>query len=328
MKKIRTTMCHGLPTALLLLGSAALATAQIADNNLNSFDSSANLSGGSGGGTWYGSSTATWDGSQDNTGNGGGSAYIQSTWGADQPNADSPIEIYLGSPSDQLYYIPSPVALSQYLNVQFDFKWDNSSTMSIDEFNNMSLVPTNNLIPGTSLYGGALELDAAQFGSSAFIASTNVPDGATNGWVHMSFNINAATAGLDGSMGILLRPANYFGAYANLTNDLTAKFWIDNLFLKGTAAPPPPPTVTLTKRDAGLHFVQGSISGQFDRQNIIPANTAASYSWVGKATGANPVTYSFNVSHFTAPDLNFHLYFYQSAGAGNASAPDYNQPNV
>ena len=100
-----------------------------------------------------------------------------STWGSDQANADSPFEVYLGSPSDQLYYIPSPIPLSQYVYVSFDFKWDNSSTMTLDEFNNMALVPTNDLAnPSSPLYGGQLEVDAAQNGSSAFIGSTNVPD--------------------------------------------------------------------------------------------------------------------------------------------------------
>ena len=343
MKKIQSRIYQSLSFAALLLGSASLASAQIADNDLNSFDSTAELApngtppgfsngnGTLGGGIWYGSSTVTWDGTQDNTGNGGGSAHIMSTWGSDQANADSPFEVYLGSPSDQLYYIPSPIPLSQYVYVSFDFKWDNSSTMTLDEFNNMALVPTNDLAnPSSPLYGGQLEVDAAQNGSSAFIGSTNVPDAATNGWVHFVFPINSSESGLDGSLGILLRPANYFGAYANLSHDLTANFWIDNVFLKGTAAPPPPPTLTITKPTQGLNFVEGSISDQYDRQNIITANGAnstANYSWAS-ATAGSPVTYSFTISQFTASDLNYHIYFYQTAGAGGASAPDYNQPNV
>jgi hypothetical protein len=344
MKKSCFKMTKKLLFGCLVLGNVSMVLAQIADNNLNSFDSTAQLApngspagfsgnnGTYGGGIWYGSSTVTWDGTQDNTGNGGGSAYIVSTWGSDQANPDSPFEVYLGSPSDQLYYIPSPVPLSQYLYVSFDFKWDNSSTMTIDEFNNMSLVPTNYLKPGTTLNNaGQLAVSSAQNGADAFIGSTNVPDIATNQWVHFVFPINSTEAGLDGSMGILLRPANYFSTSANLTNDLTAKFWIDNVFLKGTAAPPPPPTLSITKATPGLNFVQGSISGQFDRQNIITANGAnstANYTWAGVATGANPVTYSFNISQYAAPDLNYHIYFYQTAGAGGASAPDYNQPNV
>jgi hypothetical protein len=345
MKKTQSKKYQSLSFAALLLGSASLASAQIADNNLNSFDSTAELApGGSppgfsnnngtyGGGIWYGSSTVTWDGTQDNTGNGGGSAHIQSTWGLGQPNGDSPFEVYLGSISDQLYYIPSPIPLSQYLNVQFDFKWDNSSTMTLAQFNNLSLVPTNDLVnPNTPLNAaGQLEVYAAVNGGiGADIGGTAIPSAATNGWVHFTFPINATQAGLDGSLGIMLRPRNYFSTSANLASNLTAKFWIDNLFLKGTAAPPPPPTLSITKATPGLHFVAGSISGQFDRQNIITANGASStanYSWAG-ATAGSPVTYSFTISKDVAPDLNFHIYFYQTAGAGGASAPDYNQPNV
>jgi hypothetical protein len=346
MKKNRSKTCQKLSVAALLLGGISLASAQIADNNLNSFDSNATLApngtpaghsnnnGTYGGGIWYGSSIVDWDGTQDNTGNGGGSAHITGTWGSDQANSDSPYEIYLGSSADQLYYIPSPLTISAYLNVQFDFKWDNSSTMTLDEFNNMSLVPTNYLNYGDATThlnaAGQLEVDFAKNGSAAFLASTNVPHAATNGWVHFTFPINPATANEDGSMGILLRPANYFSTASHLTNDLTSKFWIDNIFLKGTAAPPPPPVLTINNATPGLNFVQGSISGEFDRQNIITANGAnssANYSWAG-ATVGSPVTYSFNISQDTAPDINFHIFFYQTAGAGGASAPDYNQPNV
>jgi hypothetical protein len=35
-----------------------------------------------------------------------------------------------------------------------------------------------------------------------------------------------------------------------------------------------------------------------------------------------------NISQFPAPQLNYHIFLYQTAGAGNASAPDYNQTNV
>ena len=41
-----------------------------------------------------------------------------------------------------------------------------------------------------------------------------------------------------------------------------------------------------------------------------------------------PVTYSFNISKWNGPDLNYHIYFNSEVGAGGASAPDYNQPNV
>jgi hypothetical protein len=74
-----------------------------------------------------------------------------------------------------------------------------------------------------------------------------------------------------------------------------------------------------------LNFVQGSISGQFDRQNIATAGTG-NYTY-GGATAGSPVTYSFNLSQNSGPDLNFHIYLYESIG-DTASAPDYNQTNV
>ncbi len=90
-----------------------------------------------------------------------------------------------------------------------------------------------------------------------------------------------------------------------------------------------PPTLSIATPTPGLHFVEGSISSQYDWQNIVTANSAHSwnYSWAG-ATSANPVAYSFNISQFTAPDLNYHIYFYNTCCAACASAPDYNQPDV
>ena len=86
--------------------------------------------------------------------------------------------------------------------------------------------------------------------------------------------------------------------------------------------------MSIKKITPGLNFVQGSISSQFDRQNIITLNGGtANYGWAG-ATAGSPVTYSFTINQFAAPDLNYHIYFYQTAGAGGASAPDFNQPNV
>jgi hypothetical protein len=92
-----------------------------------------------------------------------------------------------------------------------------------------------------------------------------------------------------------------------------------------------PPTLSIATPAPGLHFVEGSVSSQYDRQNIITANSSNSWNYLwAYQTAHYPVAYSFNISQFTAPDLNFHIYFYdnQPAVAGIASAPDYNQPDV
>jgi hypothetical protein len=121
-----------------------------------------------------------------------------------------------------------------------------------------------------------------------------------------------------------------YSKYSNsfLTNAVVLH--IDNLEVQLGAVSNAPPVVTIKKTTPGLNFVQGSISGQYDRQNIITTdgnNSTANYSWAN-ATAGNPVTYAFTITKFAAPELNFHIYFYQTAGAGSASAPDYNQPNV
>jgi hypothetical protein len=107
-------------------------------------------------------------------------------------------------------------------------------------------------------------------------------------------------------------------------------FWMANLKMIARIVPVAPPTMSIKKVKPGLNFVQGSISGQFDRQSIRTVNsttgTPINYSWVGAATAGNPVTYSFNISQWTAPDLNFHIYI--TPGVGGESASDYNETNV
>jgi hypothetical protein len=109
----------------------------------------------------------------------------------------------------------------------------------------------------------------------------------------------------------------------------TAKFWIDNIVIKGTAGPPPPPTISpLAKTSKGLNVIF-STSGLYDRHSArLIGNTGKS--WVGHATVANPVSYSFTINGFPKDGI--------TAGSGaylflipnpayHDNAPDYNEPN-
>ena len=76
------------------------------------------------------------------------------------------------------------------------------------------------------------------------------------------------------------------GGQTFLTNPVTMH--IDNLVVHLGAVTNPPPVVSLSSVSPGLNFVQGSISGQYDRQNIRTANSPGlNYSWVGAASVGN-----------------------------------------
>jgi hypothetical protein len=340
MKKNQFKLCQSLAIAALLLGSASLAFAA-QSFVLNSFDTTENLNP-TGGKVQFGTATLTYDATSDNTGNGGGSAYIQSTFGV--AGGQFPVEVVLVGSNTQPFpgagLFQPTIDFSQYANVQFDFKWDNTSTMTLAQFNNYSLIPTN---PASGFENGGAVLSGQtgadignwyQFTPFATTGNANVgsiltnsmviPVGATGGWVHITVPITPTLPNLANSGGIEIR--KQLNNFSTLTNNLTAKFWIDNIFLQAITVALPPPILSITGVKPGLNFVQGSVSGNGDRQGINTVNTPNNfnYGWVGN-TGSGPVTYSFNVSQWNAPDLIFHVFITPNT-TDTASAPDFNQP--
>jgi hypothetical protein len=311
----------------LMLASAGTTFAQTADFTINTFDSAIN-----GVGNWYGSGTYTFDATQDATGNGGGSLYIVSQ---DDTNSDTPLNPFICIAGGNPWYNAGTVDLTQYKSIDFDIKWDNTSALTIDQYNNTGTWPTNYGPAGNfngDPYQKGFNIKAVSPNGPSFIqlGSTNIPTAASNGWVHMSFPINPATAGISFVNGIDFE--KYIsGNYKQILGPPwpTAKFWIDNVVLKGTAGPPPPPTISpLSKTTKGLNVIFNS-SGQYDRHSArLIGNTGKS--WVGHATVANPVSYSFTMNGFPKDGV--------TAGSGaylflipnpiaHDNAPDYNETN-
>jgi hypothetical protein len=206
---------------------------------------------------------------------------------------------------------------TQFTNISFDIMMDPSDPIS----------PTGDY--------GYIGVGLEDKGTPAGARETGivlVPGVASNTWVHFTVPIDKSATYLSspGVIGVAFTYSTYDNNSYNsfLTNPVVLH--IDNLVVKLGAVSNPPPVVSIKQVTPGLNFVEGSISSQFDRQNIITANGAnstANYSWAGASSGS-PVTYSFTINQWNAPDLNYHIYFYQTSGAGGASAPDYNQPNV
>jgi hypothetical protein len=301
----------GLALAAVLFGSARLASAQTADLYINTFDSATQ----GGFGAEWGSGSGAWDSGSGNT---AGSLAMTLIF---RSTDDTPCTEYvcLGQYANA-WYVQTPINFSQYKSLQFDIKYDTTSDLSIDQFNNLGSWPTdltNSLgqtvmqswasagyLAGSSL-GLEINLCGGPGGQMApTIAVTNIPAAAASGWAHIRIPINPAQGNIDGVSGIVFH--KWINQQWGIQNPATARFWIDNVMLEGTAGPPPPPTVSLTKANPGLNLFAGSSSDPNNRYNLrtVQAGSGANYSWVGN--GSTPVSYSFTVSGYPAAD---HPYF-------------------
>jgi hypothetical protein len=238
-----------------------------------------------------------------------GSVYNDGDWTGDTSGMDDYNDISPGT-----WFGAVNFDGSQYTSIQFDFKFDTNSTMTPNSARHLNV-------------GFDQQYDFVYMTNLDLSSDSTLCDG---NWHHVIVPVTIAAFTTAGA-----NPANCYGVSRYCWNpggtSGTMNYWMANVHLFAAVVPAPPPTMSISTPVKGLHFVEGSISGQFDRQNIITANGAnssANYSWAGVATAQNPVTYSVTISQYTAPQLNYHIFLYQTAGAGNASAPDYNQPNV
>jgi hypothetical protein len=340
MKYNRTPICCGLAASALLLVSASLSSAQTPITNIiNTFDAAGTYGGGIG--REWGPSSATWDSV---AGIPAGAELVTAVW---DPTSDTPLTSFAckGDGANP-WYTPNPITFSLYDTLEFDIKYDNTSDITIDQFNNVSTWPltlTNSVSGNLSVFQswasagqigaggsiGGLEIDlcGGPGGQMApFIINTNIPAAAASGWTHIKIPINKAQGQIDGVAGVVFHKwcANTW----TLVTNVTARFWIDNVMLIGTSAPPPPPTVSVpTKATQGLNaFASTQGNSFYDRQSVRLRNTSG-LSWVGIATPANPVTYSFTIAGYpNSPDCEAYLFLVPNPNA-NDQAPDWNETN-
>ena len=225
---------------------------------------------------WLGlTSTLTFDPTQDNTGNGGGSCHA----GTDFSTGQSLMFVGAYGPLIGGWESNMTLNLSAYKSVELDVKWDNTSTMSLVDFNQPPA-------------GGNSTIDIMSikpnFSRSGSIGSFSIPAAATNGWAHVSVPINQGIYDMDPSTGL------WFQKWISAGGG-TANFWLDNVRLTGWPCSIPPPILWLNKADAGLNLFAGS-SNPYDRENVRTRAGFDGHSWVG----LGPVSYSFNVSRCCA----------------------------
>jgi hypothetical protein len=105
----------------------------------------------------------------------------------------------------------------------------------------------------------------------------------------------------------------------------TFNFWIDNIKLIASDAPPPVPSLAIAKSDArGVKFTANA-GGQYQRQNIAATSGEALATWW--VDNPEPVTYSLTlVEAPKAGDFQNHLFLVPDSST--STAPDYSDPTA
>lgn len=192
---------------------------------------------------------------------------------------------------------------SQYTNLVFDLKWDQSSPRRTADFG--------------FLEPGFRNSDYSQNWLAGFAVSTN------EGWMHIVLPINPTAPKIDNVTGIVLKM--WAGAAPGLTG--TASFWVDNVrLIARTDINDPPPTMGIEKASPGLKlFASGA--EQYQRQSIRTKNPE--YSWVG---AIDPVTYSVTIADYpggTYAGFQTHIFLVPGSSVSSAeTSVDWNQPHV
>ena len=200
---------------VLLASAAQMIGAQTPDWVLQTFDSGIC--------SWKSSSPVTlaFDPSQDHTGNGGGSCGVSFDL-----SQGALFNLTATFENCCACAIVIHLPLTNYASVDFDVKWDNTSTFTLDQFNSNPVASS----PGISI--GAMNPNAAYVTSPTICyGNVYIPNLATSGWAHVSAPINpASTNSINGGIGIYL--AESFAATSG-----TAAFWLDNVKLVGRRSP-------------------------------------------------------------------------------------------
>jgi hypothetical protein len=219
-KSMKTQLNHWIPAALLglsLSASTAFATDPITISTYDTVSSVINNVW-----PWYGGATAIWDGTQDHTGNGGGSMYI-SVPPSSSPGGFAVAQDWL--PGSGPWWPNGSVDLTGYSAITFWIKWDTAhSTMSLADFNNAVL-------------GLTIQLDDPSWNPYT-LASPVIPNTALNGWAEMTIPLDPNCPFISSVAAI-----NWFAF--NTSWDGTTDFWIDDVVIEPANPVPEPGCLAL-----------------------------------------------------------------------------------
>lgn len=289
-------------------------------DNSNSVTADSSIAGTA----WYGQPTTLVWATNDSTlastnitpAAGSGSMHIAATFGPGVDNSD-----VFALALDTNYFVAGFPAGENNTNyiingynydaIEFDILWDtNASTMPIDQFNAMGDIagaPIGLFTQGN----GQVELNSV---------GPSIPDGASNGWVHMVVPMPNTTAGIGQILGLWGKKYGKSG-----TNAYTgvAAYYIDNVVFDGGVVIPPSPKMTIQPAVKGLNAL--CAQGSADRESV--SSFAQNLSWIGQTS---PVTYTFNIAQFPSPafaGFDARLYLVPNINA-TESDPDWVEPNL
>ncbi len=173
----------------------------------------------------------------------------------------------------------------QYTNIEFDVLWDaTNSTIGLAEFNSVGDV---NGFPMAILANNGTNNNWGEYEACGNVAP-NIPDAASNAWVHMSVPLNNLAANIDQVNGIYIKKYNNSSTIAG-----AAYFYIDNITFDGALKTVPAPTMTISKAAPGLNIVTvAGPYGPYERENLQATDTSFSF-----VDSASPWTYSMTIGY-------------------------------
>jgi hypothetical protein len=315
--KIKFKLHRWIPTAIIGLALSASVGFSSPIITVSTFDDATPVNNNIW--NWYGGSSYNFDATQDHTGNGGGALHIS------QPSAagdDTIIVPETWLPGSGAWWQSSTVNLTTYTNVSLWFKWDtNNSTMPISAFDTegtggFTVVLNDNITyPGTD--------GPWHDPNKHFLPYIQIPNAASNGWVHLNFAISAIIPNID-QIGAVeyydWKPAPWSG---------TVAFWVDDVTIEPAATDIiPAPTISpLAKVTPGLNVFASTDGSIYDRQSALLQQTTG-LGWIGQA---NPVSYSFTIASFPTDPATYGCeawLFLSPNPAATDNAPDWNETNM
>jgi hypothetical protein len=234
------------------------------------------------------------------TGDTQGSIYVQGNWaGSDADN------YCIGSPGTSINSVTFDA--SQYASIEMDIKYDSTSTIS----------PAANAhlnIGFDAFYSFQFVTNVSFDASSQAIADGH--------WHHLSIPVPSTISGAGSVHGVGFYQWNP-GPTAGTMN-----FWVANIVVKARVVPVAPPTVKLpTKAVPGLNVFASTEGNSFYDRQEAELIQPSGLSWVGQATPANPVTYSFTIAGYPN-SVNCEAWLFLTPNpAANDNAPDWNETN-
>jgi len=325
----------GLAGALLVLACSDRVQAATPNMTMDSFSSGGQL------GNWYGYDTPVFaSGVHDGTSGDAGSAYFYNDISMGANVVTSFDCIGGGNP----WYAPASFDASVYTEFQFDLKWDNTSTLTPQQFNygtnwqtalfnaSDSWAPQNYMQQGGWTTG--VELDLIGPGNSdVYMANLVVPAAATVGWTTITVPIPTASAGAIGSVnGIMFKKWAGNNTWSINARTDTGSFWIDNIVFIGNTTPIPNPTVVgPILSTPGLNIFNASVGAgpNYYNRNDVISTTTSGLSWAGPGA-TYPVAYSFVMGGFPTGGAytgNAYMLLIPNSGAED-NAPDWNESSV